>query len=205
MGKIEIGAGFAVTALAGFGLLQDPIANTILLLLGIVLIPHGVYEIFFKPRMYLRQRITRWLLARNWKVRIEDKAGFYFIMWAEDESHRELAITRDKKDAGILAFTARVPLDKDWSDKLDKLNNTQRNSLVEEIKVFFASKDMGFAEAKWPLHKISAQHALSLTTELSEHTIDLKAKEAINAVIGVRSLIRKSLTLLESDKEGSQT
>ncbi len=70
--------------------------------------------------------------------------------------------------------------------------------------MFFVSKDMAYSDAEWPLNKLAVQHALPLNSQLSEHVVDLKAKEVINAVIGVRSLIRKAISPLEPDKECSQ-
>ena len=182
-----------MTALAGFGLLGNLPANIVLIIIGISLILHGSYEVFFKPRAFLQKRLVKWLSRRNWKIRIERNPKFYFIIWAEDDSHREVMISRDKKDKGILAFTALIHKDKSLLSKLDRLTVTQRNQLLEDIRVFFATKDMGYVGAWWPLNKLSVQHALPLDYQLSEHLVDLKAKEVVNAVIGVRSLIRKAL------------
>ena len=64
---------------------------------------------------------------------------------------------------------------------------------------------MGYDGARWPLNELVVQHALPLDKQLSEHLVDLKAKEVINAVIGVRSLLRKAIISLKLDKGGSQT
>ncbi len=209
MAKIEIGAGFAVTALAGFGLLDSLPTNVVLAVIGVTLILHGSYEIFFKPRMFLQKRLTKWLLTRNWKIRADKNPNFNFIIWAKDNANREVMVSRDKKDKGIIAFTALIhedsPKDRDLLTKLDQLGANQRNRFVEDIKVFLASKDMGYEGALWPLNKLAVQHALSLDSQLSEHIVDLKAKEVINAVIVVRSLIRKAIIPLEPDKEGKET
>ena len=53
MYKIEIGAGFVVTALAGFDLLKSLPANITLVVIGLALILHGSYEVFFKPYLFL--------------------------------------------------------------------------------------------------------------------------------------------------------
>jgi len=205
MYKIEIGAGFAVTALAGFGLLGSLPANIILMVIGIVLLFHGGYEVFFKPRILLQKRLMKWLLTRNWKIRIEKHPNFYFIIWAEDDSHREVMISRPKEDSGIIAFTALVYREEKLFSKLEKLGAVPQNQLVEDIRAFLAGKDMGYGGASWPLNKLSVQHSLPLDSQLSEHLVDLKAKEVINTVIGVCSLTRKAIIPLELDKKGSQT
>jgi hypothetical protein len=204
---IAIGVGVVMAALAGFGLLESLPANIVLVIIGIILILYGSYEVFFKPRAFLQKRLEKWLLRRNWNIRIEKNPQFYFIIWAEDDSHREVMISRDKKDKGILAFTALIHKDKDKDllSRLDRLADSQKGQLLEDIRIFFTSKDMGYGGAWWPLNKLSVQHALPLDYKLSEHLVDLKAKEVINAVIGVRSLIRKAVIPLELNKEGSQT
>lgn len=205
MVRIQIALGFIVASIGGFGLLGSLPANIILACIGGILLLNGSYEAFFKPHVWLDGRLTKWLLARNWKVRKEKRTGFYFIIWAEDESHRELAITRERNAKGVLAFTALVGIATDWECYLDSLTPRQRDQLVEDIRVFLASKDMSFDGALWPLSKLSVQHALPLDSHLSEHSVDLKAKEVVNGVIGIRSLIRKAIIPLESDKEGSPT
>lgn len=180
-----------VTALGGFGLLQNLPASIILVIIGIILICHGFYDIFLKPYMFLEKRLTKWLLTRNWKVQIEKRPGFYFILNAEDDSHREVVISRDNCDKGVLAFSAKIFLHKEWIPKLNSLTDIQKRQLIEDIKVFFATKDMGYGGASWPLDKLTVQHALPLDTNLSEHLVDLKAKEITNSIIGVHSIIRK--------------
>jgi hypothetical protein len=203
MSKIEIGVGFVVAALAGFGLLQNIPTSIVLTIIGIGLIFHGSYEVFFKPHMFLERRLKRWLEVRHWSIRIEKDQHFYFVIWAEDESHRKIAISRHRNDKGVLAFTALVnQTGKTWEPKLDVLTGKQRTQLIEDIRVFFASKDMGYDGADWPFDKLTVQSALPLDSQLSEHLVDLKAKEVVNAIIGVRSLIRRAIVpqWLESHK-----
>ncbi len=133
MYKIEIGAGFVVTALAGFSLLGSLPANIILVTLGGALIFHGSYEVFFKPRMFLSKRLGKWLLSRNWKIRMEKTPPFDFIIWAEDDSRRELAITKSKEAKGMLVFTAAILKGEEWGTNLAKLRSTQRKQLIEDI------------------------------------------------------------------------
>ena len=146
--------------------------------------------------MFIERRLKGWPKVRNWEIKVEENPKFSFIIWAEDDSHREVAITRDKHDKGVLSFAARMHIDKEWEPKLTKLTAGQRTRLIEDIHVFFAAKDVGYAGASWPLDKLAVQGALPLDQQLSEHLVDLKAKEIINAVIGVRSLIRKAIAQL---------
>ncbi len=201
MYKIEIGAGFVVSALGGSGILQSLPASVALLGIGILLMSHGCYEIFFKPRMFLRKRLVKWLLNRNWKVRLEKHADFYFIIWAEDDSGREVMIGRTRNDKGILAFTALIHQDNKLLSPLDRLEANLRRQLIEDIKAFLAGKDMAYKGPFWPMNKLAVKHALPLDSQLTEHVIDLKAKEVVNAVIGVHSLIRKSIIPLTSDND----
>ena len=204
MYKVEIGLGFIVTALAGFNLLNSIPANIVLVVIGIALVLHGGYEVIFKPRYFLQKRIVKWLLRRNWKVKTDQHPNFYLIINAEDDSHREISITRDKKDNGILAFTIGNLVHPSWISGLNKLSKRERALLLEDIKILFTNKDMAYETVKWPLDKLAIQHALPLDQNLSEHLVDLEAKSVINTGIGVRSLIRKAITHLEADMEEQQ-
>ena len=135
-------------------------------------------------------------LGRQWQCRLLSLASDAIAFVVPISPRRELGSAR--------STTTPIPFDKDWNNKLERLAGKQRTNLIEDIRVFFASKDMGFGEAGWPLQKVAVQHALPLNQDLSEHAIDLKAKEVINAVIGVRGLVRKAIALLEPDREDSQ-
>lgn len=197
MSKIEIGVGFVLSALSGFGIFQNLYVNIAIACIGVALIFHGLYELAFKPYVFLDKRLAAWLKKRNWKTNIEKKEPFYFIIWAEDDDGRKVAITKGKEDKGILAFSARIPVERDLLLALDKLTQGQRRQLLEDIKVFFASKNMSYSGADWPLTKLAVQGALPIDGQLSEHLIDLKAKEITMAIIGVRSLVRKATNKLE--------
>jgi len=193
MARIEIGVGLLIAGLSSSGLIENVLASTILVIIAILLICHGVYEIWGKPRIFLERRIKRWLLKRNWSVEMEEKPGFYFIIWAEDDSNRKLAITRGRQDKGVLAFSAPVPMELGWNLKLAELNPSQQYQLMEDIKIFLTGKDMGYDGVNWPLEKLGVQDGLLLDHNISEHLVDLKAKSVINAVIGIRSLVRKAI------------
>jgi hypothetical protein len=193
MAWIGIGVGLVIAGLSSFGLIQNRPASTVLVVIAIFLICHGAYEMWGKSRIFLERRIKGWLLKAKWSVEIEKKPEFYLIIWAKDDSNRELAITREKGNKGVLAFTAVVPREQDWGLKLAGLNATQQYQLMEDIKIFLASKDMGYDGVTWPLEKVTVQGGLLLDHNLSGYLVDLKAKSVINAVIGIRSIIRKAI------------
>jgi hypothetical protein len=195
MGWIGIGVGLVTVGLSSFGLIQNRLASTILLVIAAFLICNGAYEMWGKQRMFLKRRIQGWLLKANWSVEIEEKPGFCFIIWAKDECNREVGITREKKRKDILAFTALVKMEmvRDWDLKLAGLNDTQKHQLMEDIKVFLASMDVAYDRVTWPLEKVTVQNAVLLDNNISGYIVDLKAKSIVNAVIGVRSIIRKAI------------
>jgi len=193
MAWIGIGVGLVIAGLSSFGLIENRLASTVIMVIAVFLICYGAYEMWGKQRILLEIRIKRWLLKGNWSVEIEEKPEFYLIIWAKDDSNREVGITREKENKGILAFTAVVPRGKDWDAKLAELNATQQYKLMEDIKIFLASKDMGYDKVGWPLKKVTVQSGLILDHNISGCLVDLKAKSVINAVIGVRSIIRKAI------------
>jgi hypothetical protein len=193
MYKIEIGAGFIVAALSGFGLFHNLYANITLLAIGAVLIGHGLYELAFAPYVFLDRRLSGWLKKRNWITKIERKEPFNFIIWVSNSDGLVTAITKLKKGRNVLAFSAKVPISAEWGVFLVRLTGRQRAQLLEDIKVFCASKNMSYDGASWPLDKLAIQSPLPINSQLSEHVVDLKAREMEMASIGIRSLIRKSI------------
>lgn len=193
MAWIGIGVGLVTAGLSSFGLIENRAASTILIVVAVFLICHGAYEMWGKPRIFLERRIKRWLLKSNWSVAIEEKPEFYFIVWAKDDSNRELVISREKRNKWVLAFTAVVRREKDWDLKLAGLPDTEQYQLMEDIKLFLASKDMGYDGVRWPLEKVAVQSGLVLDHNLCGYLVDLKAKSVINGVIGIRSLVRKAM------------
>jgi hypothetical protein len=194
MAKIEIGAGFLITALSGFGLFQNVVASIVLLCIGLVLIGHGCFEEFFRPYLLLEGNVKRWLLNRNWMVKAKDISKlYYFAFVAEDEFKRSVTIIRDKHDKHVLTFTALIPIDKAILVELEKLSVSKQRQLTEDIRIYFTSKNMGYWDAKWPLNEIKVQTALPIDSQISEHLIDVKAKEIINTQIGVHSIVRKAI------------
>ena len=182
-----------IAALGGFGLLQSIPISTVLAIIGLVLVAHGSYEVFFKPNFFLKWRITKWLKGRDWAVTTDKNPQFYFIIWAEDSDQRKIAITRSKDHKNILTFNTRIRQGENWETKLSGLTTSQRARLIEEMKIFFASKNLSYDGAVWPFDKLAAQTALPLDSNLSAHLVDVKAKEIIFAIIGVRSIVRKAI------------
>ena len=192
MAWIGIGVGLLIAGLSSFGLIENRLASIVIIVVAVFLICYGAYEIGGKPRIFLKGRIRKWLLKRNWSVEIEEKPEIYFIIRAKDDSKREVVITRHKDNKERLVFTAAANIEKNWDMKLAGLNDIEKRKLVEEIKIFLAIKDMGYIGVKWPL-EVKIQHILILDPDISGYLVDLKAKSVINAVIGVRSIIRKAI------------
>lgn len=205
MAWIGIGVGLVIAGLSSFGLIQNKPASTVLIVIAVFLICNGVYEMWGRQRIFLERRIKRWLRKGNWSVVVEGKAGFYLVIWAKDDSDRELMISREKGNKGVLAFTAVVPRKEDWNLKLAGLADSKKHKLVEDIKVFLAIKDMGYDGVRWPLEKVTVQDGLILDHNISGYLVDLKAKRVINAVIGIRSLVRKAIAFQEFDKKDGMT
>lgn len=193
MAWIGIGVGLLIAGLYSFGLIENGNASTVIIVIAVFLICYGAYEMWGKPSILLKRRIKKWLLERNWSVELEEKPEYYFIICAKDDSNREVVITREKKKKRVLVFSAFVTREENWDVKLAGLNTTQKHQLVEDIKIFLAMKDMGYDDVRWPLDKMKVQHILILDPNISGYFVDLKGKSVINAVIGVRSIIRKAI------------
>lgn len=87
MPRIGIGAGAVIAAIAGLGWTSSAPINVFLLILGIFLIAHGAYHVYYKPNVSLDKTIKRWLERRYWNVTPDQNAPsekFYFIVWAQD-------------------------------------------------------------------------------------------------------------------------
>ena len=182
-----------MAGLSSLGLIQNRLAVAVLAVIAVLLIGNGVYEVWGRQRLFLERRVKGWLSGSGWSVRSEAQPGFYFWIWAKDHAGRELGVSREKKNNGILAFTAVVPLEQDWIAGLAGLDAAQRYRVVEDIKIFLASKDIGYDKVEWPLSKVTVQGGLALDNNISRYLVDLKAKGIINAVIGVRSVVRKGV------------
>ena len=169
--------------------------NVSLLILGILLIAHGTYDVYYKPNVRLDMALTRWLERHYWTVTPErDAPGdkFYFAIWARDEAKRRVLISREREVNGILGFTAPIELDSDTVRGIgDKLSAIQQQKLYEELHVLLASMHLGYNTEIFT--NMEVQHALPIDEHLSEHAVDLKAKEVVDGVIAVKSMIRKAV------------
>ena len=196
MPRIGIGAGAVIAAIAGFGWTSSAPINGFLLILGIFLIAQGAYDQYYKPNVSLDRTIKRWLERHYWNVTPEQNAPsekFYFAVWAQDPANRRVMITRDREMKGILAFTAPIVLDAATVGAIDtKLSATQQQQLREQLHVLLASMHLGYDAGV--LTNMAVQHRLPIDEHLSEHTLDLKAKDVIDGVIAARSMIRIAVT-----------
>ena len=116
MPRIGIGIGAVIAAIAGLGWASSAPANVSLLILGILLVVYGTYDVYYKPNVRLDKTITRWLERHYWTVTAEPDGPsdkFYFAIWARDEANRSVRISREKPDNRTLAFTAPIDLDED--------------------------------------------------------------------------------------------
>ncbi len=172
--------------------------------LGFVLLILVLYLVSKREKLTFGNQVRDWLLNRGWSVRQESKPQFEFIIWAMDDSKRELAITKEKIHPDILAFTAPIPIDKSWQEQLAKLPLNVADQLVENLKILFSTHNIGYGGLRWPLEKVGVQDALPINNELSQHSVDVKAKQVINAVIAARSTIRQTISQLTFDKKDSE-
>ena len=195
MARIEIGIGAVIAAIAGLGWASSAPVNVALLILGIFLILHGAYHVYYKPNFRLDRALTRWLERRYWKVTPEQNAPgdkFYFAIWAQDEAKRRVMISREKSAKGVLGFTAPIELDANTVRGIGtQLSSIQQQQLYEELHVLLASMHLGYNTEVWT--NLAVQHSLPIDEHLSEHAVDLKAKEVVDGLIAARSMIRKAV------------
>ena len=194
--RIGIGAGAVIAAIAGLGWTSSAPINGFLLILGIYLIAHGAYDVYYKPNVSLGKTIERWLERNYWNVTPEQNAPnekFYFAVWAQDPANRRVMISREREVKGILAFTAPIELDAATVRAIGtKLSPTQQQQLYEQLHVLLASMHLGYNTGIWT--NLAVQHGLPIDEHLSEHAVDLRAKEVIDGVIAARSMIRIAVT-----------
>ena len=207
--SIQIGAGALVAGMVGFW--NDSVAFAFLIALGIILLTHGAYDDFVKPRFRVDRRLADWFTRRGWKVETKRKSGFNFILHiTAPDSQKEIIVTRDKDaEDDVLAFTARVGLHPEWITSLNTMPDVQRGTLLQEITLFLATKDVGLvlndprnpdSPIDWP-PDVKVQTALPQDHTLSQHSVDTAAKKIEASMIGVRAIIRRAV--LENQGGGS--
>ena len=67
----------------------------------------------------------------------------------------------------------------------------EQQKLYEQLHVLLASMHLAYKSEI--LTNMVVQHALPVDERLSEHMVDLKAKEVIDGVIAARSTIRRAV------------
>jgi len=192
--KVEIGAGFLAAAIAAFISPGSDLLNIVLLTVGVVLLLLGGYDVYFKPNFWLDNTLKRWLKRRHWKIIDENfpKDTFYFGFWIEEAEHqRKIFVSRSKVDKGILAFSAQLSLDAPTLASIANLSPTENRRLHEELQILLASMLLGYIAADFA--KAGIQHGLPIDDSLTEHEVDLKAKQISLSVAAARSLIRKTV------------
>lgn len=189
-----------MAALSGFGIFQNVYSNYAILAIGIFLILHGCFELFVRPKLLLKFMVEKWLSHRQWEIlRKMDQykyPEYFFVVAVEDRSHYRVGITRSKKHSGVLVFHSVVQKEKGWDQLFPKLTEPQKDHLLEEIRVFLASKDMPFEGVLWPLDKLLLEQILTIDSHISEDAVDRKAREVVFAVVGIKSLIRQALSIV---------
>ncbi len=158
------------------------------------------------PTWRLRQRVTNWLVQRQWTLQTESSPNYYFALWAAEleNPQRMLFISRAKDHKDILTFSARVGLDPLWLEPLSKMADIPKQVLVQDMGVFINTMHMGFGGLEWPLNHLAVQHAIPIDTNLSAFGVDLEAKKVLHAVLGTRRLIRKAIILSVDDIPDAQ-
>jgi hypothetical protein len=193
--KVEIGIGAVIAAIAGLGWGSYAPVNVALLILGAVLVCQGTYTVYYRPNVRLDRTVKRWLERRYWRVSEDSDVPldqFHFGFWVEDTGKRRVFVCREKEQRRILAFTAPVGLDVDTIDAIAKNFSTpDQQRLYEEVGLLLSTMHLGYISRDF--RKITVQHGLPIDEELSEHSVDLKAKEVADGVIAVRCMIRKSV------------
>ena len=102
-------------------------------------------------------------------------------------------ISREKATKGILGFAAPIDLDDDTIRKVgDKLSPVEQKKIYEELHVLLASMHLGYNSEI--MTNMAVEHSLPIDEHLSEHTVDMKAKEVVDGIIAARSSVRRAVT-----------
>lgn len=194
MPRIEIGVGAVIAAIAGLGFASYEAVSIALLLFGVALILQGVYQVYYRPNFRLDKRIKKWLERHYWTVTESSapKDKFYFAVWAQDEAKRRVMISREKEMSRLLSFTAPIDLDSGVIQTIGtKLSTAEQQKLYQQLHLLLASMHLGYRTQIFT--NMAVQHALPIDDSLSEHAVDLKAKEVVDGVIAARSMIEHSV------------
>jgi hypothetical protein len=207
--KIGIGAGFMLTALS-FWVINQNIIAIILFIIGAILILHGIWDRYFKPKIFLKQLIERALLKRSWVILSIDKKKYeqthHFVITAQRKRKRgqRVTISRSKEHGDFLMFYSRITTDGQQDSQFAQFTQSQKDQLLGNIRLFLASKNAPFAGIEWPLDRVRIEKVLPINSHISEQAIADAANEVVFSVVGIVTLIRQSLAPLTTDKEGSK-
>ena len=172
-----------------------------LLALGVMLIMHGAYDEFVKPRFRVEHRLKDWFLRRDWSVQMEHTPSLTFrLNLKSGSSGYPVTVIKEKRvHNDFISFTGLVPLHPDWIETLNEFTPREREVLISDVRIYLTGKGLSFELATlpdgkviWPPH-IAVQTAIPQDHTLSQHSSDITAKSVELSMIGVRDVIRKAV------------
>ena len=203
MPRIEIGAGIVLAVGAALGILNSIWIAVGLSAVGVILIVHGAYDEFVKPRFRVEHRLKDWFLRRDWAVQVEHMPTLTFRLNLNSASSRYgVTVIREKRTHNdFISFTGLVPLHPDWIESLNEFTPKEREVLCSDVRIYLTGKDLSFELARlpdggivWP-PQIFVQTAIPQDHTLSQHSVDITAKSVELSMIGVRDVVRKAVAL----------
>ena len=201
MPRIEIGAGIVLAVGAALGILNSIWIAVGLSAVGVILIVHGAYDEFVKPRFRVEHRLKDWFLRRDWAVQVEHMPTLTFRLNLNSASSRYgVTVIREKRTHNdFISFTGLVPLHPDWIETLNEFTPKEREVLYSDIRIYLTGKNLSFAFTEFPDGRIiwppqiCVQTATPQDHTLSQHLCDITAKSVELSMIGVRDVIRKAV------------
>ncbi len=195
---IEIGSGFVVSAMGGFGVLQNNVVNWLLVGIGGLLILHGFYEIYLKQHLFLKLLLKKWLISRGWGIYILEGNKYkdnHFAFVIENKQQHRVSVRRSKKNGDVLIFHMTLPKDLVNDINSSGLTNTEQDNLINELRLFLAGKNTSYESIKWPLDdKNLIEQILPIDTNLSKEAVDAFAKQIVFTNIGMVTITKKYLS-----------
>ncbi len=195
------GAGIMLGVAAALGWLNELWALIPLGLLAALLVSHGVYDEWVKPRFRVGRRLTDWFLRRAWSVRVERRPGVdFWLNISSPSSKHEVTVTRDKDTPDdMIMFTGHIlPLPAPWREALAQFPDVGIAYLEADIKAFLSAKDMSFNLMKsdqvpaW-MPVVAITTAIAQDHTMSQQSVDVTAHSVELSIIGVRALIEKAV------------
>jgi hypothetical protein len=214
MPRIEIGIGLLLAAGATFGFFNSDWMIVGLFGVGAALVVHGGYDEYVKPRFRVGKRLEGWFIRRAWAVEMESRPSFKYRLNLKSASSRYQVVVINERKANydIVSFTGFVPLHPAWHTALDEYADWEREALLSEIRIYLTSKNMSYELGTnpdsdlilWP-PAVFVQTAIPQDHTLSQHLADMTAKSVELSMIGVRDVIRKSVTVRSKGALGATT